>query len=281
MDLTYPTILNEISPFLAAGRSESASFLAWYFFNYLRLDEIESVDCVCDQRGDKGVDGIYLNRDAEQIEVYQSKIFQRPGSTIGDSGLREFQGTLSQFATAESLQNLIDTASNSAVAQLAKRLNLTKYIEDFKVVGFFIANSEIDSNGSAFLSHAHNIAFIGKAQLESTFISAARDIPATDAVAFDIAGLEAAAYTVDQTHHAIIAPIRALQLISLDGISDQRIFAYNVRGPLGRTQVNKDIVKSINDTTLHRLFPLFHNGITVIAEEVKRDDNSITVRIIS
>lgn len=278
MDLTYPAILDKISPFLAAERSESASFLAWYFFNYLRLDEIESIDCVCDQRGDKGVDGIYLNKDAEQIEIYQSKISQRPGSTIGDSGLREFQGTLSQFDTPGSLQNLIDTATNSAVAQLAKRLNLKKYIDGYKVVGFFVANSELDSNGSAFLSHAPNITFIGKAELESTFISSARDVPASDATAFDIAGLEAASYTVDQTHHVVIAPIKASQLISLDGISNQKIFAYNVRGPLGRTQVNKDIVKSINDTSLHKLFPLFHNGITIIAEEVAHDYNAITIR---
>jgi AIPR protein len=278
MNLNYPAILSEITPFLASGRSESASFLAWYFYNFLRLDEIESVDCVCDQRGDKGIDGIYLNKDAEQIEVYQSKISQRLGSTIGDSSLREFQGTLSQLATAESLQNLIDTASNTAVSQLAKRLELIKYIGDFRVVGFFVANSEIDANGSAFLSHAQNITFIGKSQLESTFISTARDVPSTDKVEFDIAGLEAASYTVDQTHHAVIAPIKASQLISLDGISNQRIFAYNVRGPLGRTQVNKDIVKSINDPSLHRIFPLFHNGITVIAEEVGRNDDAISIR---
>jgi len=77
---------------------------------------------------------------------------------------------------------------------------------------------------------------------------------------------------------AVIAPIRATELVTLEGISDQSLFAFNVRGPLGKTQVNRDIVKSIRDKTLHKLFPLFHNGITVIASDVAVEPERLTVR---
>ena len=46
---------------------------------------------------------------------------------------------------------------------------------------------------------------------------------------------------------AIIAPIKATELVALNGISDQSLFAFNVRGPLGKTGVNQDIVKSIRE----------------------------------
>jgi hypothetical protein len=42
-----------------------------------------------------------------------------------------------------------------------------------------------------------------------------------------------------------------------------------VRGPLGKTPINKAIVGSIKDKSLHKSFPLFHNGITIIAGNVR------------
>ena len=85
LDLSYPNILELFPQHLDPKRTESASFLIWYFENYLRLDTTEAVDSVCDQRGDKGVDGIYINEDANTIEIYQSAISQRRNSTVGDT----------------------------------------------------------------------------------------------------------------------------------------------------------------------------------------------------
>ena len=63
----------------------------------------------------------------------------------------------------------------------------------------------------------------------------------------------------------------------MTGIADQSLFAYNVRGPLGRTQVNKDIGSSIGNKGRHKEFPLFHNGITVIARDVVSDPDRLTI----
>jgi hypothetical protein len=46
---------------------------------------------------------------------------------------------------------------------------------------------------------------------------------------------------------------------------------------LGKTQVNKDIVKSIKDRATHKLFPLFHNGVTIICGELENDKNKIKI----
>ena len=59
IDVDYPALLNLFPQHVAKDRSESASFLIWYLENYYRLDSEEAVYVTCDQRGDRGVDGIF------------------------------------------------------------------------------------------------------------------------------------------------------------------------------------------------------------------------------
>lgn len=278
IDLTYPNMLNLFPQHIAPKRNESAAFLIWYFENYLRLDSLDAVDSVCDQSGDKGIDGIFLNVDANTIEVYQSKIFQKQNPDVGDKLLREFHGALSQLTSEEAIDNLVASAGAAQVALLVNRLELKRHLPEFELRGYFICNGEIDANGKAFLQSAPHITFIGKAQLENTFVSSGRDIPPTELKSFDISGYDVTEYIVDQQHRAVIAPIKAKELVAMDGISNQAIFAFNVRGPLGKTGVNKDIAKSIADASKHKLFPLFHNGITVVADTVTRTKETIDVQ---
>lgn len=277
VDVSYPAVLDILAPHLAPRRSESASFLVWYFENYLRLDSLEAVDCVCDQAGDKGIDGIYLNTDANVIEVYQSKLFQKADALVGDKLLREFQGSLTQFESLESLDHLVNTAGDAEVARLIKRLDIVRHITEFEVVGYFVCNGEVDANGRDFLAGTPRIRFLGKSDLVTTFVPAERTLPAKAPTSFSVTGYDVAEYIVDADHRAIIAPIMASELVKMEGIANQTIFAFNVRGSLGRTQVNRDIAQSIGDPEKHKLFPLFHNGITVIAESVKRSADSIDV----
>ncbi len=277
VDITYPAILNLLSDHLAQRRSESASFLIWYFENYLRMDRLDATDCVCDQSGDRGVDGIYLNLDANLIEVYQVKLFQKAKGTVGDKLLREFQGTLAQFQTKATLQSLVVSTGDADVARLIRRLDLFKHIAELDVVGCFVCNSELDVNGKAFLKSAPAIRFVGRAELERTHVPAARTTPVTKPITFSVTGFDVAEYIVDREHRAVIAPVKAGELVAMDGIENQAVFAYNVRGPLGRTQVNRDIGKSIGDKSKHKLFPLFHNGMTIVAESVDYDADQVRV----
>lgn len=278
IDLVYPNILNLFPQHIAPNRNESAAFLIWYFENYLRLDSLEAVDSVCDQSGDKGIDGIYLNVDANTIEVYQSKLFQKLNPDVGDKLLREFHGALSQLTSIEAIDNLIATAGGAQVALLINRLELKRHLPEYELKGYFICNGEIDANGQAFLQSAPHITFIGKSQLQQTYVSPERNILPTNKKSYDITGYDITEYIVDQQHRAVIAPIKAKELVAMEGISNQAVFAFNVRGPLGKTGVNQDIAKSIVDTSKHKLFPLFHNGITVVADTVTRTKESIDVQ---
>jgi hypothetical protein len=41
-------------------KEQSRQFLVWFLQNYYHLEETEASDCVCDDRYDKGIDGIYV-----------------------------------------------------------------------------------------------------------------------------------------------------------------------------------------------------------------------------
>ena len=276
-DFTYPTILDAISPYAAPGRSESASFLIWYLVNIYRLDELEAVDAVCDQKGDKGVDGIYVNEGSGTIDVFQCRVFQTD-KKVGDTALKEFAGTLTQFASVESVEHLIQTAGDIALTRLIKRVNLAALLPSYQVRGIFLTNCDTDGNGEAFLKHVTNIDFEGPAQISEAYVSDKKDALQQGNAEFDITGLLRAKYVVDKDTHTVIAPVLASELVALKGIEDQSLFSLNVRASLGNTKVNRDIVASIKDKQLHKLFPLFHNGVTVLAESVDSTEDKIAIK---
>lgn len=63
----------------------------------------------------------------------------------------------------------------------------------------------------------------------------------------------------------------------MPGIADGSLFELNVRLPLGSTKVNKAIRDSIEKQVQHVKFPMFHNGITALAETVSIDDGTVTI----
>jgi hypothetical protein len=278
MNVNYPEILEEIEFYNIDGRTESASFLMWYLEKYFRLDQQLAIDSVCDNKGDKGVDGIYLNEGLGTIDIFQTKIAQSEKKTIGDTTLKEFIGTLDQFTTKEKLENLVKTAGRAQVASLVQRLDLLEKIDAYNIRGIFVANVDLSSDGEAFLNKIDNVEFFGKTILQEQYISDKKEINLLAEAKFDVSENETTKYYADADTITYIAPIKAKELVTLDGINDQSIFDYNVRGALGNTKINKGIVRSIKDPSLHKQFPLFHNGITIVAEDVEKDDESLTIK---
>jgi hypothetical protein len=175
LNLKYPAILNLFPEHLDPKRTESASFLIWYLVNYYRLDTIDAIDSVCDQNGDKGVDGIFVNEAEACIYVFQSRISQKAKSSIGDTSLKEFQGTLAQFKDEVSIQNLIKSGGKADVVNLVRRLDLITKRKTHALKGVFLSNVEIDNNGQAILDCAAELIFVGEKNLEATYISDERN----------------------------------------------------------------------------------------------------------
>lgn len=277
LSFSYADVVGRVSAYNASGRSESAAFLAWFLENYYRIDKDDAIDLICDQRGDKGIDGIFINDHEGTIDIFQSKLSQKDNSTIGDTALKEFSGTLNQLQSEDSLDKLVASSPTSDVARLIQRLNIKAKIKSYKIRGIFVSNIDIDHNGLEYLSHIDNMLFIGRQYLEEKYISSSRAPSSETPHKFDISGYDAATYTVDRDVKTIITSVQARELVKMNGIADQSLFALNVRGTLGGTQVNKDIVKSIRNSSNHKKFPLFHNGITIVCKKFTHEDNSVII----
>ena len=212
LNFDYPDLLTLFSEHRDPRRSESACFLIWYLQNYYRLDATQAVDAVCDQRGDRGIDGVYINDSLQTIVLFQSKISQN-NTTVGDASIREFAGTLAQLTDAESVRALISTVGDAAVGRLLRRLNVADKINEYYIRGEFLSNIEVDANGTAALQNLPAISFVGRTKLLSTYISDKRDTPIQTPISFDVSAFNVTEYAVDTESKAVIAPIRARELI--------------------------------------------------------------------
>jgi hypothetical protein len=162
IDVDYPQLLTLFSEHRDPKRSESAAFLIWYLEHYYRLDTQAAVDAVCDQRGDRGVDGIFVDDSAQTVTIFQSRISQRSDRTTGDAGLRELAGAVAQFETSDGIRALVAATGNAQVGTLVDRLQLSDKIATHSLKGEFLTNVNIDSNGRVISEAYHIFPSLGK-----------------------------------------------------------------------------------------------------------------------
>jgi hypothetical protein len=259
------------------GRTESRAFLIWFLENYFRLDDVTSYDSICDGPDDKGIDGIYLDENLERIDVFQSRLLQRTDKGLGDTQLKEFVGTLSQFSDSSTVAKLAESTGNDELKKLILSSNIPDKIEKgYSVRGVFLTNGTRDSSAEQYLSSQANLVLYDSKELQEYYVPIGRTGPVTKPVTFDLYGFSYSEHSVSGVN-MIIAPLRATELIDLDGIENQQLFAWNVRQSLGKSKVNKEIGKSIDQQTEHKNFLLYHNGLTILCKSINKDGEKIEI----
>lgn len=276
-DFTYPGILQLISSHLAKGTTESKAFLAWFLETYYRLESDQAHDAVCDGPDDKGVDGIYVDDNLEQIEIFQSKLFQSPAKTIGDVLLKEFSGTLAQFDDPVTVEAIASTTANVELRNLIGAEAIPEKLRrGYLPRGIFVVNAKPDPAALAFLAAQPSIRLYALQDLADSYVPPVPLPPTSSPVSFRIDRMSRAVYKIGAAR-VVIAPLAAKDLVSMAGIPSGALFAWNVRQSLGRTKVNKDIATSIQDPNEHADFLMFHNGLTILCQDMKLSKNKITI----
>lgn len=277
-DLEYEKLVKLIEPFAIEDRTESAAFLRWFLANIFRLDDTPADDAICDSKNDKGVDGVYVSAFDETVYVFQSKITQNPKKTLGDTLLKEFSGTLDQFRDGDAVRELMEGTAHPRLKQLLARTNAATAIDDsYKVVGIFISNVFRDANADEYLAGHKSIELYDAEVIAAEHV----DMEADAGVAKKsiLPAFEGQIITYKAGDQATLYQLisEASSLVALGGIDDQSLFSQNVRLSLGNSKVNKDIAKSIGEKSSHKRFPLFHNGITLLARKITPLEGGIEV----
>jgi len=263
------------------GRREGAAFLAWFLKAYYRLEGSEIDDAVCDAPGDKGIDGIYVNEVTREIDVFQARM-ATAGKTksLGDHDLKELRGTLDFFASEKSVKHLLDTATSDALKKLIVNQKIAELVQaGYKVRGIFVTTRPRDRHTDDVLKISPQLILYDNSELKSRYLPIGKSEPIKEAATFDISEDGMLDYAIDKGPKMYIAPLKAMDLVQLGGIANQELFAWNLRYRLTRSPVNQQIEKSITDTKEHKYFPVYHNGLTILAEKIEVDSKRKTIKI--
>jgi len=275
-DLEYTSLVNVIKPFTDKGRPISIAFLNWFLEHIYRLDQVSAEDAICDKSNDRGIDGIYVDHDQLEVHILQSKTKQK--GTIGDKDIREFSGTLNQLRTPEALEIFLSGKVDDEIKEKIHKANLLELLQkDYVVRGVFVTNVEIDANGIDMIANDPALIPFDQKAISQSFVDLHIQGGITGNFEFSSDG-SPFVHQAGTIAKVVIFIAEGQQLAAMPGIADGSLFALNVRLPLGSTKVNKAIRESINDQSQHQKFALFHNGVTILAEEVNVDNERIEIK---
>ncbi len=277
-DLTYPSLLKTIRVHTLKGYTEGKAFLAWFLENISRLDEITAADAICDSTNDKGIDAIYVDHLNEEIHFIQSRTAQRSNKTVGDVSLKTFYGTLAQFNSSESIDDIVSGDASSDLKNLLVRQQVGSLLDKgYQVLGVYLTNQSANAASQEYLQHAPELYLYDRNRIAKEYIDLDASEGVEDKFKFDVDYAGIIEMNIATEAKVYMFPAQAIELVRLKGISDASLFKRNVRYSLGNTSVNKAIAESVKTKAEHKYFPLFHNGVTIICDSAKIDGDQLKI----
>lgn len=258
----------EIRQHLIGDRKPTTALLAWFLNAVWRLDLPEADDAICDGAGDKGIDGLVVNGELNEIAIFQSKHRESRGAKQGDKDLRNLVGVASYFQTPQAVDGLLAASPNAELANLIARLDVRERVADGASVTrlVFVTNGSLDRAGKDYVKSIQNVTPELEIWDQSRLCAIAARTQAPE-LREDQVKLNACAPPTKMKLGAseiAVAIVPAKELVGLDGIDDLTLFDRNVRLSEGRTRVNRDLADTIKDPDEHVLFPAYHNGLTLL-----------------
>ena len=270
---------DEIAHYKTSVRKERAAQLVWFLMNFYRLDEDMAIDLVCDSDNDKGIDGIFVDDQTEEVYIFQSKYSPHPASSQGDNDLRNFKGARAWFDSPANVQLLDNSNASQELKSLVTKLEVfDKLGRGFKLFMVFLTNKRFDPHAVDYLGVLRDeIEAWDIDRLYAEYTYAGKDKPVDDKFVFSVDPANAISYKSSANVKAIIFPAKATEIVKLSGIQDRTLFARNVRYGIGKTRVNKDIARTLSDNSEHENFFLYHNGITLVCSSYDLNGDRLEV----
>lgn len=262
----------------ANGRGDSAAFLIWFLENYFRLETDEAIGDVCDHTNDKGIDGIYVDDEDDVIYIFQSKFSPSDSQNQGDTDIRNFVGSRQWFETEQAVQNLLNSTASRELKSLVQEAKIPEKI-GYKKISVFVTNKRFNNHAKEYIEVTQNLEAYDSQHLfdkYTYFADEEIDFPSVDLFVTNHTKID---YDLPDGTQTRVYSIKAKELLKLQGIQDRTLFYKNVRYGVGKTRVNKDIKRTIEHTVVHKNFFLYHNGISIICNDLVEDleHNKITL----
>jgi len=259
--------------------NEGQRFVAWYLRNIYGLNTVQAKDCITDGPGDKQIDAVYVDDQAQTAYIIQGKFYSGP--TVDAAPLRE---VLSSWMLIKDLPKLQESANDklqSKITELATAID-----EDYHICFELLTTSSLTASAQDDLV-AYNRQLAEDEKLSASIILVDADLlqsrldEALDHARpyinyeFPVEGDKILQMQLGDTKVAIVAlPLR--ECLRIPGIKDGTLFRKNVRQSLGSNKVNRGIARTIKTDPGEFFF--LHNGITAICSEMIYKDGILCVK---
>lgn len=272
---------DQVEPYKIGIRTMSAGMIAWFLETVWRIDPEEVDSAICDGGGDKGIDALVVDEDAGEITILQAKHRQSPSiTTQGDKDLRELVGAAEWFKTPETVEALLVAGPNTELKKLLERQRVRDLVAsgDYSLRLVFITNASLDVAGAQYADAREGAEPALTVWDRERLIKAAQrtrrpDLRNEEITLICSSAPITAALTANQT--LAIGMVPAKELVQLPGIEDRTLFSRNVRLFAGQTRINRELKKTVNSLGEHRLFPAYHNGMTLLTKALNVAGNEI------
>ncbi len=245
-----------------------------------RLDPEDVEDAICDGPGDKGIDGLAVDNDLDEIVVFQAKWYQTVDRVQSDPDLRDLVGAAKYFESGATVDELIRSRPRQELLQLVQRQEIRRRVADGTQSRrfVFVTNGVLNVDGQRYIDAAAaggtTLDVWDLPRLAAVAERTRRPELRPDRVTF-VASSEPTTSTLDGDTQLAVALVSADQLVALPGIADLSLFDRNVRLGIGKTRINKEIANTIREQGEHALFPAYHNGLTVLTKGLEIRGNEV------
>jgi hypothetical protein len=265
----FDLIEAEIAIHQIGSRTRSAALLSWFLQSVWRMEPEDVDDAICDGAGDKGIDALVVDDDLREITILQSKHRGKPDSEQGDQDLRNLVGAAAYFESPEAVDGLIRSKPNAELLNLLTRLKIRDRVAEGAHAKrlVFVTNGLLDRAGSDYVKSLADrqppLDVWDAPRLASVAGRTRRPELRPDKVEL-VSVMPPAIVDLGAGVTMAVGLVPALELVKLDGIEDLSLFDRNVRLGVGKTRINNQIGDTVMDAAEHRLFPAYHNGLTLL-----------------
>lgn len=270
-------VRQEMEQLPRGDRSDSKQLLIWALTRMYDIDYSFAETIICDGTQDKGIDALFVDDELEQILIFQSKFKVNNDRSFGDSDLQRLRGSREYFASPISVQELLDSNANNELKSLIEEFKIKDKVDSYNVEMHFISNAFATNEAKEYAQVIPDLVLCDIKFMESRYQYIKDEDLVFDRSTFeniDIDNLIKINFDTESDVQSIITSIPALDLLKLSGLDDLTLFNKNVRYGLGNTRVNKSIRGTINNVNERKNFILFHNGISIVSEQMLLDEET-------
>lgn len=254
----------------------SSAFIIFCLQNIYGLDDFESEEAITDGGNDKGIDAIFsqtTENGNKVLYVVQSKYFENPDKALDEPAKTLMTETLSNYVLGDAPIDVLNPKLKPRI-QEARSLRQSGEIDRVKII--FLTNGQrpqvsIYSDLERFCSSQQQIDFqifteqdiseillpVSSRPVGEISINVVKDVGVGDRTFLSLPDIEYA--------HGKIVRIDIYDVAKLVE-NNPNIFNTNVRGFLGRNNVNKQILNTLTDEQSIKKFAYLNNGITILCD---------------